>query len=154
MGAECCGSQVAATPTDFGKPSEKLSPHQDGKSWEDIVAEKNLYYAHRVEMFEKIKARHEAAVAQAKEENVSISITMPDGAIKEGIKGVTTPLDVANSISKSLAKKCIVSKVSGSVWDLFRPLEENCSLELLTFDDPDGKDVSHNACLEVMLNLS
>ena len=70
-----------------------------------------------------------------------VSIVLPDGTEKAGVKGVTTPLDVANGLSKSLAKKAVVSKVDGKAWDLFRPLEGDCALQILTFDDPDGKDV-------------
>lgn len=62
-------------------------------------------------------------------------------AEKAGVKGVTTPMDIANAISKGLAKKVVVSKVDGAVWDLTRPLEGDCALQLLSFDDPEGKEV-------------
>jgi len=146
MGADCCGGSKATTgeaaaKTDFGEATARLPRHEEGKSWDDIVEEKKRYYAHRVEMFEAIKARHDAALQAAKDANVSLSVTMPDGSIKEAVKGVTTPLDIANSISKGLAKKSIVAKVDGSAWDLCRPLEDSCSLQLLTFQEPEGKDV-------------
>lgn len=60
---------------------------------------------------------------------------------KSGVKGVTTPLDITNAISKGLAKKVVVAKVDGAVWDLTRPLEGDCALQLLSFDDPEGKEV-------------
>ena len=44
-------------------------------------------------------------------------------------------------ISKGLAKKVVVAKVDGAVWDLTRPLEGDCALQLLTWDDVDGKEV-------------
>lgn len=62
-------------------------------------------------------------------------------AEKPGVKGVTTPLDVATAISKGLAKKVVVAKVDGAVWDLTRPLEGDCALQLLSFDDAEGKEV-------------
>jgi threonyl-tRNA synthetase len=74
---------------------------------------------------------------------VPIKVVLPDGSVKPGIKGATTPLDIANEISKSLAKKCVVAKVDGETWDLFRPLEGDCTLSLLNFDDPDGREVSY-----------
>lgn len=40
-----------------------------------------------------------------------IAITLPDGAVKEGVSFQTTPMDIAQSISSSLAKKVIVAKV-------------------------------------------
>lgn len=54
---------------------------------------------------------------------------------------MTTPLDVATAISKGLAKKVVVAKVDGAVWDLTRPLEGDCALQLLSFDDAEGKEV-------------
>lgn len=59
---------------------------------------------------------------------------------------MTTPMDIANSISKSLGKKCVVAKVDGDVWDLQRPLEGDCALQLLSFNDPEGKEVRQKGC--------
>ena len=47
-------------------------------------------------------------------------------------------MDVAKEISKGLADRVIIAKVNGAVWDLERPLEGNCSLELLDFEHPEG----------------
>lgn len=99
------------------------------------------FYAKRVELFEKYYARHQGQVEAARAAGVPIKVVLPDGAVKSGTKGATTPLDVANDISKSLAKKVLVAKVDGEVWDAFRPLEGDCALQLLTWDDPDGKEV-------------
>jgi len=40
--------------------------------------------------------------------------------------------------SQGLADNCVIAKVNGEVWDLDRPLESDCELRLLKFDDPDG----------------
>jgi len=40
--------------------------------------------------------------------------------------------------SQGLADNCVIAKVNGDVWDLDRPLESDCELRLLKFDDPDG----------------
>lgn len=109
--------------------------------FEAAVKERQPYYQKRIELFEKYHQREEAAIEAAKAANVPMKVTLPDGATKDGIKGVTTPLDIANSISKSLAKKVVVAKVDGEVWDLFRPLEGDCNISLHTFDDADGKEV-------------
>ncbi len=57
------------------------------------------------------------------------------------MRGVTTPLDVANALSKSLAKRVVVAEADGAEWDLFRPLRAPCALRLHTFDDDLGKHV-------------
>ena len=81
-------------------------------------------------------------VAAAREESAEIQLTLPDGSTKAAVRGVTTPLDVASQLSKSLAKKVVVADVDGGKWDLFRPLERDCRLQLYTFEDAKGKDVS------------
>jgi threonyl-tRNA synthetase len=41
--------------------------------------------------------------------------------------------------SQGLADSCVIAKVNGDVWDLDRPFEKDSQLQLLKFDDPDGK---------------
>lgn len=43
----------------------------------------------------------------------AITITLPDGAQKEGMAWKTTPMDIALSISKGLADSVVVAKVIG-----------------------------------------
>lgn len=87
-------------------------------------------------------------VQEAQQRNEPIRVRLPDGGEKQGIQGVTTPLDIANSLSKSLAKKVVVADVDGGKWDLFRPLERDCELHLHTFDNVKGKDVSTDGHLQ------
>ena len=143
MGTDCCGGPAAACQEktrDFGEASAKLENHDPSRSWEEIYASKKSYYDHRVATFESIKAKYDDALEAAKNAAQPITLTMPDGSTREGVKGVTTPMDIALGISKSLAKKSVVARVDGGVWDMMRPLEGSCKLELVTFDDPDGKD--------------
>ena len=50
-------------------------------------------------------------------------------------------MGVALSISKGLAGQVVVSKVNDQLWDSFRPLEEDCTLELVKFDSDEAKKV-------------
>lgn len=120
---------------------EKLSVANKDTPFADLVAEKKPYYQKRIELFEGFAAREKQRIEAAKQAAVPIKIVLPDGGVKQGIKGATTPLDVANEISKSLAKKVVVAKVDGEGWDLFRPLEGDCALQLINWDDPEGKEV-------------
>lgn len=43
--------------------------------------------------------------------------------------------------SQGLADNAVIAKVDGVLWDLDRPLEVDCKLQLLKFDDPEGKSV-------------
>jgi hypothetical protein len=45
-------------------------------------------------------------------------------------------------VSKRLAEEAIVAKINGEfLWDMHRPLEKSVSLEIKTFDSPEGKKV-------------
>ncbi len=44
--------------------------------------------------------------------------------------------------SQGLADNTVIAKVNNSVWDLDRPLEDDCSLQLLKFDDEEAQAVS------------
>lgn len=67
-----------------------------------------------------------------------IKITLPDGAVKEFAKG-TTAHQVALSISEGLARNVLAAKVNGEVWDATRPIDSDVSLNLLTWNDDEGK---------------
>ncbi|MHC4379319.1 MAG: TGS domain-containing protein, partial [Planctomycetota bacterium] len=67
-----------------------------------------------------------------------IKITFPDGNVRQYEAGVTG-LDIAKSISHGLAKKVLSAKVNGEVWDATRPITEDATVQLLTWDDKDGK---------------
>ena len=67
-----------------------------------------------------------------------IKITLPDGAVREFEAG-TSAMQVAKSISEGLARKVMAASVNGEVWDATRPIEQDASLKLLTWNDPEGK---------------
>lgn len=48
----------------------------------------------------------------------------------------------ACSCSQGLADNCVIARVDDELWDLDRPLEKDCSLELLRFDNEDAQAVS------------
>ena len=67
-----------------------------------------------------------------------INITLPDGTVKQMEQGATA-MDVAKSISGGLARNVLAAEINGEVWDATRTLIENCSVNLLTWDDANGK---------------
>ena len=67
-----------------------------------------------------------------------INITLPDGTIKQFEKGVSAH-DIALTISEGLARNVLSAKVNGEVWDSNRPINSDASLQLLTWNDKDGK---------------
>lgn len=77
-----------------------------------------------------------------------IKITFPDNTVKEFENGVT-PLQIANSISSSLAKKCIVAKVNDQLFDMSRPIEKDATIELLTSVNCNN-DLLNHSCAHLL----
>ncbi len=67
-----------------------------------------------------------------------IKITLKDGSVKEYDKG-TLGEDIVASIGSGLLRVALAAKVNGKVVDLSTPVNEDCALEVLTFDDEEGK---------------
>ena len=67
-----------------------------------------------------------------------INITLPDGSVHQFEAGVT-PLDVAKSISEGLARNVLAAKVNDKVMELYRPINEDATVQLLTWNDEEGK---------------
>lgn len=71
------------------------------------------------------------------------------GNVKELETGVTAA-EVAKSIGMGLYKSACAARIDGEVCDLRTPLTKDCSLEILTFDDPDGKHAFWHTAAHVM----
>lgn len=69
-----------------------------------------------------------------------IKITFPDGAVREFESGVST-FEIAESISKSLAKKALAGKFNGQLIDTTRAITQDGSIEIVTPDHEDALDI-------------
>jgi threonyl-tRNA synthetase len=78
-----------------------------------------------------------------------INITFPDGAVRQYESGVKA-LDVAKSISEGLARKVIAANVNGKTWDATRPIDEDATLKLLTWNDAEGKSTFWHSTAHLM----
>jgi threonyl-tRNA synthetase len=67
-----------------------------------------------------------------------INITLPDGSVRQYENGVTG-LEIAASISEGLARNVLAVKVNKEIWDLSRPIEQDVQVQLLTWNDTEGK---------------
>ncbi|MDR0658002.1 MAG: threonine--tRNA ligase [Mediterranea sp.] len=67
-----------------------------------------------------------------------ITITFPDGSVREYEKGVTG-LQIAESISPRLAQDVLACGVDGQIYDLGRPIHENATIKLYKWEDEEGK---------------
>ncbi|MCI0129854.1 MULTISPECIES: threonine--tRNA ligase [Enterococcaceae] len=80
-----------------------------------------------------------------------IKITFPDGAVKEFESGSST-LDIAKSISNSLAKKALAGKLNGELIDLERPIEVDGSIEIVTPDHEEALGILRHSTAHLMAN--
>jgi threonyl-tRNA synthetase len=78
-----------------------------------------------------------------------IQVTFPDGTIREYEKG-TSALQIAMSISEGLARNVLAARVNGQVKDAVLPINENCELQLLTWNDTDGKSTMWHSSAHLM----
>ncbi|UWV47930.1 threonine--tRNA ligase [Acetivibrio thermocellus] len=78
-----------------------------------------------------------------------IKITLKDGSVREYNEGVTIK-EVAESISAGLARVALAGEVNGEVKDLSYPLENDCTLNLLTFDDEGGRDAYRHTTSHIL----
>ncbi|XP_055774644.1 threonine--tRNA ligase 1, cytoplasmic [Salvelinus fontinalis] len=109
------------------------------------------YMEERLSLYTKLKEEHDALMAErAEKDSKAIKVTLPDGKVVEAESWKTTPYQVAAGISQGLADATVIAKVNSSVWDLDRPLEENCSLQLLKFDDDEAKAVYWHSSAHIM----
>ena len=78
-----------------------------------------------------------------------INVTLPDGSVRQYPKG-TTAMGIAKGISEGLARNVLAAKVNDEVWDSFRPINEDSSVKLLTWDDKEGKSTFWHSSAHIM----
>ena len=78
-----------------------------------------------------------------------INITLPDGTVKQ-VENGTTALDVAMGISEGLARNVLAAEVNGEVWDPQRSINEDATLNLLTWRDDEGKRTMWHSSAHLM----
>jgi len=130
-----------------GKPKEKkekkAAPAATAGPSLSELSPRPKFIDDRLVMFDELKKKQDEEIA--KKPRSPIVITMPDGSNRPGTAWETTPAEIALSVSKSLYKRACVAKVHAKgesvLWDLERPLEEDCKLEILDFNHPEGKQV-------------
>lgn len=67
-----------------------------------------------------------------------INITLPDGSVRQYDQGITA-MGIAQSISEGLARNVLAAEVNGETWDATRPITQDASVKLLTWNDDKGK---------------
>eukprot|EP00245_Coleochaete_scutata_P007506 TRINITY_DN22935_c0_g1_i1.p1 TRINITY_DN22935_c0_g1~~TRINITY_DN22935_c0_g1_i1.p1 ORF type:complete len:724 (+),score=193.99 TRINITY_DN22935_c0_g1_i1:53-2224(+) len=102
----------------------------------------------RIQMFEALQK--EQAEERQQKGGEAIKVTLKDGKVVEGRKWITSPMDVAKGISQGLANKSLISKVDDVLWDMTRPLEGDCKLELFSFETDEGRDTFWHSSAHIL----
>jgi threonyl-tRNA synthetase len=143
-----------------------------------VPQENPAFLAERAAVYDEVMAAQKARLAR--KPRVPIKITLPDGKVIDGTSWETTPLSVAEGISKGLAASVVVAKVAytsrhgveeadglgvvntgpeeesedgavkSELWDVVRPLEGDCTLELKKFEDKEGKAVFWHSSAHIL----
>ncbi|MEJ8554084.1 threonine--tRNA ligase [Tepidibacter sp. Z1-5] len=78
-----------------------------------------------------------------------VKITLKDGSVKEFDKGISI-LDIAKSISEGLARSIVAGQVNGNSVGVNYKLEEDSEVNLLKFDDAEGKEVFRHTSSHIL----
>ena len=78
-----------------------------------------------------------------------VNIELKGGVVKEFDDGITA-MEVAKSLGMGLYKAACVCRIDGEVKDLRTPINKDCKLEILTFDDDDGKRALRHTASHVL----
>ena len=78
-----------------------------------------------------------------------INITFPDQSVRQYESGVT-PLDIAMSLSEGLARNVLAANVNGMKWDATRPINEDATIQLFTWNDAEGKSAMWHSSAHLM----
>jgi threonyl-tRNA synthetase len=90
-----------------------------------------------------------AASEQQESEMSDVTLTFPDGATRE-VKTGTSGLDVAKSISPSLAKRTVAMQLDGVLVDLADPITRDASIKFIARTDPEALELIRHDCAHVM----
>ncbi|EGO55583.1 threonyl-tRNA synthetase [Neurospora tetrasperma FGSC 2508] len=128
---------------------EKSAPAAGGDAGPLEMNPPPAFIQERLDLFDKLYKEQQEELAKRPRDD--ILITMPDGTTKTGKAYETTPAEIAKGISNSLFKRTVVARIDGeTLWDLERPLEKSCKLELLDFNDDQGKFVFWHSSAHIL----
>jgi threonyl-tRNA synthetase len=83
------------------------------------------------------------------QEKTMVTLTFPDGAHRDFPRGISGK-EVAEAISKSLAKRSVAMSLDGVLTDLSDPIERDARFELITHQDPRALDLIRHDCAHVL----
>ncbi|KAG6766059.1 hypothetical protein POTOM_030124 [Populus tomentosa] len=108
----------------------------------------NIAIPKRIQLFQSIQSQQLSRLQSLPHD--SIKITLPDGTVKEGKRWESSPMDIAKEIGKSVAGNALISQVNGVLWDMNRPLEDDCELKIFNFESDEGRDTFWHSSAHIL----
>lgn len=107
----------------------------------------------RITLWDELKQKYLEELSS--KPNLTISVNAKDkkgdNRVVEGLSWKSCPSDIAKQLGpKSWTDSLVIAKVNGVLWDLDRPLEDSCSLELLSFDEEEGRQVFWHSSAHIL----
>ncbi|XP_039709368.1 threonine--tRNA ligase 2, cytoplasmic isoform X5 [Pteropus medius] len=147
----------AASPAEGQPPSiqnqEKDIKKEEEREPDSRVKNQPNFIKERLKLFEMLKKDHQLSFATYEKKGDvggAITVRVAGGEAVAGEVWITTPYHVAAGLSRELAESTVIAKVNGELWDLDRPLEGDCTLELLTFDDEEAQAVYWHSSAHIL----
>jgi threonyl-tRNA synthetase len=78
-----------------------------------------------------------------------IDVKLPDGSVRP-LEAGKTALDLAASIGSRLAQAAVAARIDGTLKDLSTPLNAACSVEILTFKNPEALEILRHSTAHLM----
>ncbi len=78
-----------------------------------------------------------------------LNISLPDGSVRSVEEGISA-MQLAAQISEGLARNVLAAEVNGIVVDASRPLPDNATVKLLTWNDENGKSTMWHSSAHLM----
>lgn len=103
----------------------------------------------RERFFEELLAEQRKEQESKPRQEISVKIKKPLSYSAKGTSWETTPMQIAKDAGANL-DEAVISKVNGELWDLGRPLEKDSEIEILSFDDEEGRQVFWHSSAHVL----
>lgn len=102
----------------------------------------------RLNLWSELSQNHVKRVAAQPQKPIKVDLI--NGPSREAVAWRDTPFQLAGEIDRRLTRSALAAKVNGVLWDLNRPLEKDCRLEFIGFDDAQGKDVFWHSSAHIL----
>lgn len=110
------------------------------------------FITERNQLFEELKKQNDRELLEKPRSEIKITLNVrgTEDAIVVGKSWETTPGQLLRNVPKDVSSDVVIAKVDGNLWDLDRPLEQDCRVGYLSSRDPEGRAVFWHSSAHVL----